>query len=116
MKIKMSVLIAVVSSFLAAGDSSQIGESSTAFAQAPPAAKQTQRTRRQPPRSVPGIEISEESSPITRVKVTAEDGNQIEVVIRMPPGDGPFPAIVLLHGGMSHQRVDFVFSKAAKEH
>ncbi len=37
------------------------------------------------------IEISEKISPIEVVKVTAEDGNTMDVVFRKPPGKGRFP-------------------------
>ncbi len=52
------------------------------------------------------VEISEKISPIEVVKVTAEDGNTMDVVFRKPPGKGPFPAIILLHGGMSEVPIE----------
>jgi dipeptidyl aminopeptidase/acylaminoacyl peptidase len=55
---------------------------------------------------VPGIEISEERSPVQSVTVTAQDGNSIEVAVRMPPGDGPFPAVIFIHGGMRESDID----------
>lgn len=56
--------------------------------------------------SVPGIHVPEEISPVRTVTITAEDGHTMEVAIRMPPGNGPFPAVIVLHGGMSHRNID----------
>ena len=53
-----------------------------------------------------GIEISERISPVKKVKVTAQDGNSIEIAMRIPPGKGPFPAVIFIHGGMSEGAID----------
>jgi len=45
-------------------------------------------------------------SPVKKIIVTAEDGNEVEVALRMPPGEGPFPAIIFLHGGLWRQLFD----------
>jgi len=46
-------------------------------------------------------EVSEQACPATVVSIPGKAGNQIPAVVRQPPGSGPFPAIVLLHGGLS---------------
>jgi dipeptidyl aminopeptidase/acylaminoacyl peptidase len=35
------------------------------------------------------------------VAIPGRAGNEVTAVVRQPPGSGPFPAIVLLHGGLS---------------
>jgi dienelactone hydrolase len=52
------------------------------------------------------IKISREISPIRKIKVTSEDGDTIKVVMRKPPGNGFFPAIIIIHGGMSERKID----------
>lgn len=46
------------------------------------------------------VEVSEETSPVNKQKVTASDGNSIEFVYRVPAADGPLPAVVFFHGGL----------------
>jgi len=55
---------------------------------------------------VPGIEISEAISPVQKAKVTAGDGNTIEIAVRTPSGGGPFPAVIFLHGGMAESHIN----------
>ena len=45
--------------------------------------------------------ISEDISPLVRIGPIATDGYQGEGFLRRPPGEGPFPAVVLIHGGLS---------------
>jgi len=54
---------------------------------------------------IPGIEISEGLSPVQKVNVTAEDGNTIEIATRTPPGEGLFPAVVFIPGGMTEHDI-----------
>jgi dipeptidyl aminopeptidase/acylaminoacyl peptidase len=42
--------------------------------------------------------VSEAVSPIDPVYVKSKDGAYVAAAIRKPPGDGPFPAVVMLHG------------------
>ena len=43
--------------------------------------------------------ISEETAPVEAIAPVASDGVAGEGFLRKPPGDGPFPAVVLIHGG-----------------
>ena len=45
--------------------------------------------------------VSEVACPIKLVSIPGKAGNEVTAVVRQPPGNGPFPAIVLLHGGLS---------------
>ena len=44
--------------------------------------------------------ISEEVAPLESIAPTAADGSRGEAYLRKPPGPGPFPAVVLIHGGI----------------
>src|SRR6476659_9239230 len=46
-------------------------------------------------------QVSEAACPVKIVSIPGRAGNEVIAVVRQPPGDGPFPAIVLLHGGLS---------------
>jgi dipeptidyl aminopeptidase/acylaminoacyl peptidase len=46
-------------------------------------------------------QVAESACPMQVVSIPGKAGNQVPVVIRQPPGSGPFPAILLLHGGLS---------------
>ena len=43
--------------------------------------------------------IAEEAAPLETIAPVASDGVAGEGFLRKPPGDGPFPAVVLIHGG-----------------
>src|SRR5262249_4319856 len=43
--------------------------------------------------------ISEEVAPLEALAPVAKDGHNGEAFLRKPPGKGPFPAVVLVHGG-----------------
>ncbi len=45
--------------------------------------------------------VSETACPVQVVSIAGRAGNEVTAVVRQPPGKGPFPAIVLLHGGLS---------------
>jgi len=49
---------------------------------------------------VPPVRIPLDQSPIETLTATAEDGGAIEALWRKPPGPGPFPAIIFIHGGL----------------
>jgi acetyl esterase/lipase len=51
-------------------------------------------------------QISENSCPAKIVAIPGKAGNQVTAVVRQPPGTGPFPAILLLHGGLSPYPVE----------
>ena len=42
--------------------------------------------------------VSEQQSPVMQTYVESADGVYVAAAIRKPPGDGPFPAIVIFHG------------------
>lgn len=44
--------------------------------------------------------VSTELSPIRDLHVTVRDGNDVFGVLRVPPGEGPFPAVIVLHPGV----------------
>src|SRR5262245_50179770 len=46
-------------------------------------------------------QVSEVACPLQVVSIPGRDGDEVTAVVRQPPGSGPFPAIVLLHGGLS---------------
>jgi dipeptidyl aminopeptidase/acylaminoacyl peptidase len=45
--------------------------------------------------------IAEQVSPLEVVHPKADDGYSGLAILRKPPGEGPFPAIVLIHGGLA---------------
>ena len=44
--------------------------------------------------------ISEQVSPVEEIAIQAQDGYDVIGVVRTPPGSGPFPAVVVVHGGL----------------
>ena len=44
--------------------------------------------------------ISQEVAPLEAIAPVAKDGYKGEAYVRKPPGKGPFPAVVLIHGGI----------------
>ena len=51
-------------------------------------------------------QVSETTCPVKVVSIPGKAGNEVTAVIRQPPGSGPFPAILLLHGGLSPYPVE----------
>lgn len=47
------------------------------------------------------VEIPETESPIRTLETEASDGRAVRAFWRKPKGDGPFPAIVFIHGGLT---------------
>jgi dipeptidyl aminopeptidase/acylaminoacyl peptidase len=45
--------------------------------------------------------VSEEASPLEPIAPVAHDGYRGRAFLRKPPGEGPFPAVVLIHGGLT---------------
>jgi dipeptidyl aminopeptidase/acylaminoacyl peptidase len=43
--------------------------------------------------------VSEDASPIESIAPVTRDGSRGLGFLRKPPGDGPFPAVILIHGG-----------------
>ena len=50
--------------------------------------------------------VSEEACPVKVVSIPGKAGNKVTTIVRQPPGNGPFPAMVLLHGGLSPYRLE----------
>ena len=50
--------------------------------------------------------VSEEACPVEVVELEAADGAKVVAALREPPGDGPFPAVIFLHGGLSTHSLD----------
>jgi dipeptidyl aminopeptidase/acylaminoacyl peptidase len=42
--------------------------------------------------------VSEADSPVTQTYIKSADGAYVAAAIRKPPGEGPFPAIIIFHG------------------
>jgi len=51
-------------------------------------------------------QVAESACPIQVVSIPGKAGNQVAAVIRQPPGAGPFPAILLFHGGLSPYSIE----------
>jgi dipeptidyl aminopeptidase/acylaminoacyl peptidase len=49
--------------------------------------------------------VSERACPAEVIAVPTLDGHQATAVVRKPPGRGPFPAVIYLHGGLEPQPV-----------
>jgi acetyl esterase/lipase len=48
------------------------------------------------------VHISESDCPIQAIDATSNDGRAVRAFHRVPKGDGPFPAVVFVHGGLTH--------------
>lgn len=49
--------------------------------------------------SVVQVGVAAGASPVMLHLVFTEDGLYVPAVVRVPPGRGPFPAVLCLHGG-----------------
>src|SRR5213593_2973511 len=47
--------------------------------------------------------VSPEACPAEAIAIAGKDGNKVTAVVRKPPGKGPFPALIHLHGGLGSQ-------------
>lgn len=45
-------------------------------------------------------QVSETACPAEAISISAAAGHKVTAVVRKPPGKGPFPAIIFLHGGL----------------
>ena len=61
---------------------------------------------------LPGVQVSQDVSPVQTVAITASDGHIIDVAVRLPAGDGPFPVVIILHGGTSNRNVDSLIAQS----
>ncbi|MDQ3622023.1 MAG: dienelactone hydrolase family protein [Verrucomicrobiota bacterium] len=60
-------------------------------------------------------EISAQSCPVEVIEASTRDKQTASAVVRKPPGKGPFPAIVFLHGGLNQRNVDRVKREAPNQ-
>ncbi len=60
--------------------------------------------------------ISEEVAPLQTIAPVAQDGHRGEGFLRKPPGDGPFPAILLIHGGLARLPTEWIRQYALHTH
>ena len=44
--------------------------------------------------------------------ITSSDGYVNEVAVRLPPGDGPFPVVILIHGGVWNRDIDSLVAQS----
>jgi dipeptidyl aminopeptidase/acylaminoacyl peptidase len=72
----------------------------TASGLTPPAGAQTEPTTRPA--------VSESASPLQPIAPVARDGHRGNGFLRKPPGDGPFPALVLIHPGLTEWPPDLL--------
>src|SRR5260221_400741 len=45
-------------------------------------------------------EISERACPVEMITIPCADGHHVTGFTRRPPGAGPFPTVIFLHGGL----------------
>ena len=50
--------------------------------------------------------ISEAATPVVPLTPEASDGHRGEGFLRKPPGEGPFPAVLLIHGGLPRRSTE----------
>ena len=55
---------------------------------------------------VPAIQIPESKSPVRILRVRTSDGESAEASYRLPAGDGPFPVVIFIHGGLRSFEAD----------
>ncbi|HWK53605.1 MAG TPA: prolyl oligopeptidase family serine peptidase [Hyphomicrobiales bacterium] len=60
--------------------------------------------------------IAEEAIPLWAITPVATDGTRGEAYLRKPPGDGPFPAVILVHGGAPRWSTDLLRYYALHTH
>lgn len=50
---------------------------------------------------VPAVHVPETESPVQVIRTSAKDGRTVKAWWRKPKGDGPFPALLFIHGGLN---------------
>ena len=55
---------------------------------------------------ISGIDVPEEIAPVTTSVITVHDQHTVEIVQRIPVGEGLFPVIVFVHGGHRYQPLE----------
>jgi dienelactone hydrolase len=55
----------------------------------------------QTPTKVTFPQVGEKECPIQVIEPVAKDGQKTTAAVRKPPGNGPFPAVIFFHGGLT---------------
>src|SRR5262245_25236659 len=63
---------------------------------------------------IPQPEVPERVSPALNLAIPGPDGNTVIGVLRQPPGPGPFPVVIYLHGGRDMLQLDQLRNDALK--
>jgi acetyl esterase/lipase len=61
---------------------------------------------------LPGLKIPEEISPVRTAEISVDAQHSVDIVMRTPPGDGSFPAIVVIHGGVAYRPLKIRITQA----
>jgi dienelactone hydrolase len=62
-------------------------------------------------RQIEPIAISEQTCPVERIDVVAADRHVAAMIVRKPPGHGPFPAVIFLSGSTGERKVQRVMAQ-----
>jgi dipeptidyl aminopeptidase/acylaminoacyl peptidase len=60
--------------------------------------------------------VSESVSPVEQLTIDSPTGYRPPVLIRKPPGEGPFPLVVVLHGGTAPHSFEQLRTTVTKQH
>ena len=60
--------------------------------------------------------VSQDISPLIRIEPVASDGHRGEGFMRRPPGDGSYPAVVFVHGGLNQRPTDYLLDYSQRAH
>jgi len=60
--------------------------------------------------------VSEDVSPLIPIEPMASDGHRGEGYMRRPPGDGPHPVVVFVHGGLTQRPTDYLLDYSRRAH
>lgn len=66
------------------------------------------------PATITYPEVSEAACPVEAITIVGKDGNKVSAFVRTPPGRGPFPAIIILHGGLVPHPLENIRQDALK--
>ena len=60
--------------------------------------------------------VSEQRSPVMQTWIKSADGAYVAAAVRKPPGDGPFPAIVMFHGAPGGRGMELLVGWSRGDH